>query len=285
MVYEIQVGNILYVVETPLPIEWRNEEYVFLHKTEYIDKIEVKIEEVDEQPLHTVKKSYSNKSFEIGTDQENHEVRTYFASFKSTCPLCAQSIYVNNKINIFYLKSSNIWTNPNTRIWNWLHMEKILLKNNGLILHCSYMMYHGKAILFSAPSGTGKTTQAKLWEKVYHSEIINGDKCLLQNENGNWYACGYPYHGSADECRNEKYPILSIIVVRQSPFDKIEEIPLIQQISCINSETTVNIWDEDDVGKAIDLITDLCKKVTVVKQHCTMKDEAAKTLHHYLFKD
>ena len=41
-------------------------------------------------------------------------------------------------------------------------LERHMIKNDSLILHCAYMVYQGKAILFSAPSGTGKSTQAKL---------------------------------------------------------------------------------------------------------------------------
>lgn len=285
MIYDIQIGKTLYVIDTPLSIQWRKEELAFLKREDAEDIIEVKVEEVDELPLHMMKSIYTEQSFEIGMDENGNEIRTYYAGYLSTRPLCAQSIYQDHQIHIYYLKSSHMWENPNTRIWNWLHMENVLLHNNGLILHCSYMMYKGKAILLSAPSGTGKTTQAKLWEKLFHSEIINGDKCLLQLEKGIWYACGYPYHGSADECRNEKYPILSIVVVRQSLFDEIKEMSLIQQVSCINSEITVNSWNIDRVMKTLDLVTDLCQKVKVIKQHCTMNDQAALTLHHYLFHE
>ena len=50
-------------------------------------------------------------------------------------------------------------------------MKKILLKYNGIILHSSFINFENKAILFSAPSGTGKSTQADLWKKYKNAEI------------------------------------------------------------------------------------------------------------------
>ena len=42
-------------------------------------------------------------------------------------------------------------------------LEHLLATQRAVILHSAYIDYKGKAILFSAPSGTGKSTQAELW--------------------------------------------------------------------------------------------------------------------------
>ena len=41
---------------------------------------------------------------------------------------------------------------------------RMLAKRGGVVLHSSYVLTkQGEALLFSAPSGTGKSTQAELW--------------------------------------------------------------------------------------------------------------------------
>ena len=65
-----------------------------------------------------------------------------------------------------------------------LALERRLAEQPCLILHCAYTEYQGKAMLFSAPSGTGKTTQAGLWEQYRGSRTVNGDKALLEYEIG-----------------------------------------------------------------------------------------------------
>lgn len=53
---------------------------------------------------------------------------------------------ISNNINILFLEM--------------LALEKYLLKRNALILHSSFIEYRNKGIVFTAPSGTGKSTQA-----------------------------------------------------------------------------------------------------------------------------
>ena len=79
-----------------------------------------------------------------------------------------------------------------------LALERRLIARDSLILHCAYMVYQGEAILFSAPSETGKTTQANLWEKYRGSRTVNGDRALLGKRDGRWTAQGWPVCGTSE---------------------------------------------------------------------------------------
>ena len=65
-----------------------------------------------------------------------------------------------------------------------------LLDFNGMLLHASAVMVDGKAYLFTAPSGTGKSTHTRLWLQQFgeRAAILNDDKPALRFENGKWYA-------------------------------------------------------------------------------------------------
>ena len=76
-------------------------------------------------------------------------------------------------------------------------LDRRMIEYGGLILHCAYINHRGKGILFSAPSGVGKSTQAALWEKYRGSEIVNGDRTLLRKKEGKWLACAWPVCGSS----------------------------------------------------------------------------------------
>lgn len=58
-------------------------------------------------------------------------------------------------------------------------LERRMLQKDSFILHSAYIRHRGRAILFSAPSGTGKSTQASLWAQYAGAEIINGDRCFI----------------------------------------------------------------------------------------------------------
>ena len=85
----------------------------------------------------------------------------------------------------------------NRYMWSSVSLAQMLLPQNAFFLHSSFISVDGKAVLFSAPCGTGKSTQAALWEKHRQAEIINGDKAGLLVENG-VYACGVPFCGTSN---------------------------------------------------------------------------------------
>ena len=102
---------------------------------------------------------------------------------------CYKEINENNAQ--IYLSSQFQWgMNVDPMFVSLLALERRMLKQNALILHCAYLKYEESAILFSAPSETGKTTQASLWEKYRQGKTINGDRALLRVIEGKWHACG-----------------------------------------------------------------------------------------------
>lgn len=284
---QMLIGETLFSFDTPRPIHWRPEEQQFDCRPDAAcrQRVQINIQFLPDLPELMARELYRSEGLKIGLDGEHNEVRIYSAAFLSGRPVYAASVLRGSTVTVYFVGGQSLWDNPNIRVWNLVHMERLLLNVGALVLHCSYLMYQGKAILFSAPSGTGKTTQAKLWEKLYPAEVINGDKAILQKRNGVWHACGYVFHGSADECRNESHPIEAIVVVRQSPEDRIEPMGPMQRLQALYSETTVNVWNRVAVDRTLDLIGDLAASVEVVRQHCTMRDEACRTLHRYLTEE
>ena len=228
---------------------------------------------------------YQDEKFEIYRDADR-ELRFYHMEDESARVTYAYSICSDNKIQLVLYKNSNyLQAHPHFPFLHHIHIEQQLLQSQAMILHSCFMEYHGKGILFTAPSGTGKTTQGKLWERIYQASIINGDRCLIQKYKDRFYGCGYFNHGSAPECENRIIPLDAIVIVRQSPSDQIVELSLQEKIQWIYSETTVNKWNSDAISATLDLIIELVTQVRVIRLNCTMNDSAAHVLHHYLYKE
>lgn len=61
----------------------------------------------------------------------------------------------------------------------------ILADAGMLVLHSSYIVTRQEqGILFSGPSGIGKSTQAALWQRYAGAEIVNGDRALVRPDTG-----------------------------------------------------------------------------------------------------
>ena len=72
-----------------------------------------------------------------------------------------------------------------------------LLRHNGIMLHSSCVVVDDGAYLFTARSGTGKSTHTNLWLEKFgdRAYILNDDKPALRLENGTWFAYGTPWSG------------------------------------------------------------------------------------------
>lgn len=165
-----------------------------------------------------------------------------------------------------------------------LALERRLIARDSLILHCAYMVYQGEAILFSAPSETGKTTQANLWEKYRGSRTVNGDRALLGKRNGRWMAQGWPVCGTSEVCHNEKFPIRAVVMLSQAKENQVEQLPPGRAFPLLYSQITVNKWNTKDHLHAIDLIRELAEGVPVFHLGCTISEEAVECLEKALKK-
>lgn len=164
-----------------------------------------------------------------------------------------------------------------------LALERRLIFKDALILHCAYIRHEGRAILFSAPSETGKTTQANLWKKYRNSKTVNGDRALIQRIDNNWFARGWPVCGTSEDCCNEDTPIRAIVMLSQGPEDKISVLSPITAFSQLYSQITVNTWNKDFVQRNTDLIAELVQQVPVYHLSCTISENAIKCLESALY--
>lgn len=165
-----------------------------------------------------------------------------------------------------------------------LALERRLIARDSLILHCAYMVYQGEAILFSAPSETGKTTQANLWEKYRGSRTVNGDRALLGKRKGRWMAQGWPVCGTSEVCHNEEFPIRAVVMLSQAKENQVEQLSPGRAFPLLYSQITVNKWNTKDHLHAIDLIQELAEGVPVFHLGCTISEEAVDCLEKALKK-
>lgn len=175
--------------------------------------------------------------------------------------------------------------NVDTMFLSLLAMERHVMGKDHLVLHCAYMQHGDHAILFSAPSGTGKTTQATLWEKHRGTRVVNGDKSLLDKKNGAWTANGWPVCGSSQVCHNESMPIRAIVMLSQGKENTIAKLTPFQAFSQIYSQITINFWNRAAQQRAMDLIEDLVTHVPVYHLSCTISEDAVRCLEKKLEAD
>ncbi|MCD7818435.1 MAG: hypothetical protein LUH07_05230 [Lachnospiraceae bacterium] len=166
-----------------------------------------------------------------------------------------------------------------------LALERRMAGRDCLILHCAYIRYQQEALLFSAPSETGKSTQANLWEKYRGSETVNGDRALLTKADGHWVAQGWPICGSSEICENISAPIRAIVTLSQEKENRASVIHPAEAFMSIYPQITVNSWDRECITNSLNLTEALLKEVPVYHLGCTISEEAVNCLNEILYPD
>ncbi len=160
-----------------------------------------------------------------------------------------------------------------------------LICHKGMLLHASAVEVDGKAYLFSAPSGTGKSTHTSLWLKKFgdRAQILNDDKPAIRIFPDGIYVYGTPWSGKSDLNLNRKTPLQGIAFLERGEKNRIQLMPGIKAIERI-LEQTVRPKQKEKVEALLDHISNLVQRVPIYSMTCNMEPEAAEVSYQTMSK-
>ena len=167
-------------------------------------------------------------------------------------------------------------------VLNSLEAEHHIAQNNGFLLHASYIRVKDQAILFTAPSGTGKSTQADLWCSLRDAELLNGDRAAVMAEPGGVVVRGVPFAGSSNVCKNVVLPLSGIVYLSQAPQTSIERLTGLRAFWYVWEGCSVNVWNRQDVDQCTQTVMDVVQRVPVFHLACTPDESAVIALERAL---
>ncbi len=170
----------------------------------------------------------------------------------------------------------------NRYMWSSLALAQLMLAQNVFFLHSSFIVHKNRAVLFSAPCGVGKSTQADLWNKHRNAQIINGDKAGVLVEDNSVFACGVPFCGTSGICKTGEFPLGAIVLLSQSPMNVIKQLHGIEAITGILSNIYLDLLATDENRMILDLLISLLKTVPVYSFGCKADESAVETLEKAL---
>ena len=151
-----------------------------------------------------------------------------------------------------------------------------MISYNTLLFHGSVISVDGEAYLFTAKSGTGKSTHTRLWRKAFGSRafMVNDDKPLLKVTDTGVYACGTPWDGKHHLSNNCMVPLKAICILERGEQNNIisvtgkEALPMLLQQSYRPSNPL-------GLTQLLSIIDELTKQVSFYRLKCNMEPEAA----------
>ena len=157
---------------------------------------------------------------------------------------------------------------------------------DAFVMHGSVIAVDGKAYIFTAKSGVGKTTHTRLWLEKFgdRAHVLNGDKPIIRFIDGKPYACGTPWRGKENYGVNEMLELCGIVFFGRGLENKAYPIDKETAFFALSSQI-YRSRERDVLLKTLALTDRLISSVKLIRSECNMDMEAANVVYNALVTD
>lgn len=159
-----------------------------------------------------------------------------------------------------------------------------LAKDNQFLFHGVVIAYDSEdGYMFTATSGTGKSTHARLWKKYLKDavEVVNGDKPIIAVENGQAIAYGTPWAGKERWQKNRSVRLKGICIIERGIKNEIQRVNPLQYFDTLFRQIHIP-RDAEAAGKTLELLDALMCEVPLYVLKCDISEEAVKCSYETL---
>ena len=155
-----------------------------------------------------------------------------------------------------------------------------MLDYDTFVFHGSVVAVDGAAYLFTAKSGTGKSTHTRLWREMFgdRAVMVNDDKPLIRVENG-VTVYGTPWNGKHRLGENISAPLKAICILTRAEENHIEPVSKSQAYAMLLQQV-YRPQSNMAMAKTLKLIDRLAEQVKLYRLSCNMDISAAQTAYN-----
>jgi len=156
-----------------------------------------------------------------------------------------------------------------------------MLDYDTFLMHGAVVAVGDKAWIFTASSGTGKTTHIKLWlDNIPGSYVVNGDKPLI-HIGDECTVYGTPWAGKEGMNKNMGVKLCGIVILNRGIENSIEKVPMTKILPTLIQQS-YRPKDKTDLEKTLSLLSRMGKKIPMYQLYCNMDPDAALTAYSVL---
>jgi hypothetical protein len=162
-------------------------------------------------------------------------------------------------------------------------IAELLIEDNILLFHGSAIAVDGEAFLFTAKSGTGKSTHTRLWRETFgdRAVMVNDDKPLLLLRDGKVWVCGTPWDGKHRLSTNTIVPLSGICILERGEKNAIAPVSAKDALPAIFEQS----YRPANLGKLLEVVEILTQSVDFYRLQCNMDPEAAQVAYNGMRKE
>lgn len=180
---------------------------------------------------------------------------------------------------LYYLENNVMGQLGVSRFFTEIIFRNRILFNEGIVMHASAIAWEGKGIAFTAPSGTGKSTQARLWSKHLYSRILNDDRPAVRIRNNKAYVYGTPWSGVQKLYTKGSEPLSTIVLLEQAHENKIITLYPKEAVGKILPRCFLPYYDKETMNRCLEQLDNIFSNVSVYLLKCRPDREAVEVLY------
>ena len=149
-----------------------------------------------------------------------------------------------------------------------------------LLVHASVIRNGGYGYLFTAPSGTGKSTHTHLWYKhIPGSDLMNDDNPVVRIIDGQVLIFGSPWSGKTPCYRNIWAPVGAITRIEQKPENTIRRMAPVEAFAMLLPAVSSMKWDARVYKGICQCLSRLLAQTPIFLLGCRPDEEAARVCY------
>lgn len=152
---------------------------------------------------------------------------------------------------------------------------------NAFLFHASAIEVDGQAFIFTAKSGTGKSTHAELYRRKFGERMsfINDDKPIILLKDGKPYVCGTPWSGKRGLNTNKVVPLKAICLLKQNKINIIKKINSKEAFMKLITQA-YRPSTGDSMSRFLGLFTNFIDNTAIYILECNKEPEAAEVSYN-----
>ncbi len=160
-------------------------------------------------------------------------------------------------------------------------LAEYLFDRDILMTHGSTVAVDGKAYLFTAKCGTGKSTHTRLWRQVFgqRAVMVNDDKPFLKLTEAGVLACGSPWSGKHGLDTNVTLPLQGICILTRGKENRIQRISPEEAMPMLLHQSYCPV-EQSKSARFEELVQLLAERTPLWRMECNMDPSAAEVSHN-----
>ena len=144
----------------------------------------------------------------------------------------------------------------------------LVRRRRGLVLHAAGVDVRGRGLALVGRSGTGKSTQARLWVAHRGAAILNEDRPAVTLGPEGPHLHGTPWSGSSRNFRAESADLAGVVLLEQGPENRARRLEPAESVPRLLPQVFTPYWSRDGMDAALTLLAGLVSRVPLILLQC-----------------